>query len=321
MAVKRRIKRNASGDVMTWGECVNEFLEEKSSALSKSTVDGYEYAISVFQQFHHIEDDMDINELTQSHFFKWINWMKNEKTSTHTIKHYIGSVRVFIYWCMDHEYIKEPFEIKMIEVQEARPKVYEDEELDALLEKPKRNATFGEWRCYAITNFIMATGARASTITNMKISDLNFAKREIYYTHTKTKIAQTVPMSSSLETVLREYIKIWRSNIADGWLFCNVGEEKLTVNALHTSFAKYCANRGVKGHSIHQLRHSFSREWIRNNGNVFALQQMLGHTTLDMSRKYVRLYANDLKQGFDAYSPLDNIKKNSKRTQVVKRSK
>lgn len=91
----------------------------------------------------------------------------------------------------------------------------------------------------------------------------------------------------------------------DGYLFPNKEGYKLTVNALKHAMAKHCELRGVDKTSIHGLRHSFAREWVRGGGDVFKLQKMLGHSTLDMTRKYVRLFDTDLQDGF--VSPLDKI--------------
>ena len=52
----------------------------------------------------------------------------------------------------------------------------------------------------------------------------------------------------------------------------------------------------------------------------FALQKILGHQDLAMTRRYVKLFSEDIKEDFDRFNPLDTIKKNSRRTQKVKRS-
>lgn len=150
---------------------------------------------------------------------------------------------------------------------------------------------------------------------------MQFGRREIILEQTKNKKAQIIPLSSSLETVLKEYIRVWRKEAnPNSFLFCNVGEEQLTTNALRLSFAKYCKDRGVEKTSIHGLRHTFAKGWIKNNGNTFALQKMLGHSTLDMTRKYVNLFNEDIKEGFDSYNPLDNLKKGASRRKNVKRT-
>ena len=54
---------------------------------------------------------------------------------------------------------------------------------------------------------------------------------------------------------------------------------------------------------------------------MFALQKILGHQTLEMVKNYVKLNAEDIKEDFDKYSPLDNIKYGSNKTHVIKRNK
>ena len=112
---------------------------------------------------------------------------------------------------------------------------------------------------------------------------------------------------------------MWRWDSVDGWLFPNVGEEQLTTHALRLAFGRYCKNRGVTHANIHGLRHNFAKGWVQNNGNMFALQKILGHSSLDMTKKYVRLFAEDIKEDYDKFNPLDTIKRTQRRTQTIKK--
>jgi site-specific recombinase XerD len=47
-------------------------------------------------------------------------------------------------------------------------------------------------------------------------------------------------------------------------------------------------------------------QFLRNGGNLFALQKMLGHTTLDMVRRYVELASEDVENAHRSASPADN---------------
>jgi site-specific recombinase XerD len=44
----------------------------------------------------------------------------------------------------------------------------------------------------------------------------------------------------------------------------------------------------------HALRHTFAVNYIRRGGSVFHLQKVLGHSTLDMTRRYANLVTADL---------------------------
>lgn len=58
----------------------------------------------------------------------------------------------------------------------------------------------------------------------------------------------------------------------------------------------------------HLLRHTFATAYLENGGNIYALQQILGHTTLEMVKKYVHLTQAKSVVNFSNYSPLDNLK-------------
>ena len=151
----------------------------------------------------------------------------------------------------------------------------------------------------------MATGARASTITELKVSDIDFKGKTITYRHLKNKKVANIPLSPSLEKTLSWYLTLFE---VEDYLFPSFYGTKSTVNGLRQGLEAYCKDRGVEPRGLHSLRHSFAREWIKSGGGAFQLQQMLCHSKLTMTQKYVRLFSEDLKDDVYQYSPLDNLK-------------
>ena len=318
MGVKRRITKSAKNNQVTLNQAFDEFITEKEARnLSAATIRNYKESYAAFHAFNRYDYLEDIN--AQS-FFTWIKAMKDNNLKPASINHYLRDCRAFFYWCMDEErgYLKQ-FKISTIESQEEQLKFFTDDELMRLLKKPHKDDSFVDWRMWAIVNWVLGTGNRASTICDVMLDDIDYHAKEIALRHTKNKKAQIIPLSPTLEMTIKEYIKLWRRSAPSGYLFPSVAEEQLTTNALRQSFARYAEKRSVKRHNIHGLRHNFARGWIRNEGNMFALQKILGHSSLEMTRKYVKLFTEDIKKDYDKFSPLDTMKRSGKRTQIVKR--
>lgn len=321
--VKRVMRRDASADVMLVKGAFDAYIVEKQAEnKAASTIRNYKQSFSYFYDFYEFTEETPITEITQSSVYQWINTLKQEGVGISTINHYLRDVRTFLYWCMDdtRQYITPAFKINALGEQQEGVKHFSDEDLLLLLEKPQKKDSFVVWRTWAIVNWCLATGNREATICEVKTTDINYKRKEIVLRHTKNKAAQIIPLSASLETVLKEYIRIFHPEAqTEQWLFPNVGGEQLTTGGCRQAFAKYCKDRGVSQTNLHGLRHNFAIGWVRNNGNMFQLQKILGHSTLEMTRRYVRLYAEDVKKDFDDYALLDNLKKKKTRTNKMTR--
>lgn len=320
--MKRRItlNTNITEDTVTLGQAFADFITEKRAlGRVQGTLNDYEETFAYFLRHSELTPNTDVNTVSEKHIYKFINAYKDTDTKPTTINHYLRGIRTFLNWFMDKGYIEQPFKISLIKVQEESVKLFSEDELQALLEKPKKNDSFATWRTWMIVCFVLATGCRASTIINVKISDIDFGAKEIVLAHTKNKRTQIIPLSSDLAPDLKEYIKMWRTQPYSEWLFPSIEDEQMIYNTLRCSFTRYCTDRGVARHNFHGLRHSFAKGWVQNNGNMFKLQAILGHSTLAQTQKYVKLFNEDLKDGYDNYTVLGNMKKAKSRKQVVRR--
>lgn len=296
-----------------------KFIEDKKSQnLAPTSIVAYQDSIRYLTRHFSYDDSTLLSEITTDTIKKWTADMLDKDMKPISINRYLRDCKVFFNWCNSNNMMLETPVIDIIKGQDEGIKAFPEEDLIKVLEKPRNPDDFIECRTWTVVNWVLATGNRASTIVDIRIGDLDFKNKEFTLRHTKNKKAQVVPLSSKLISVIKEYLNEWRYGCSqDDWLFPNQANERLTADALEQSFAKYCKKRGSQHTSIHGLRHTFALNWVRNGGNEFKLQKILGHSTLEMTRRYVALAAVDLKDDYDTFCTLDNLNRSKKPRKVV----
>ena len=94
----------------------------------------------------------------------------------------------------------------------------------------------------------------------------------------------------------------------DGPIFRSRRGGPLGWRGIQQVFNRLKARAGIPGRcSPHTLRHTFARAYLVNGGDAFSQQRILGHTTLDMVKRYVALAEGDLVARHRAASPADRL--------------
>lgn len=88
-------------------------------------------------------------------------------------------------------------------------------------------------------------------------------------------------MPTKLAQILSKYIKKVKPNV---YVFESRAGVQLTDDATKNAISKYNRSRGVEKTSIHLFRHTFAKNYLLNGVDVFKLQKMLGHFTLDTKK-------------------------------------
>jgi len=239
--------------------------------------------------------------------------LEEQGCNPRTVNTYFRAYRAFAYYCMDEGWIP----IRKISIKTSKApikQVYSEEELKKLMKKPK-TSDFTEYRNWVIVNYMLATGNRLSSIVALNIEDIDLESGYINVNVQKNKKPVTIPLVKQMRRILKEYISLYRNLEEDlelsptDPLFCNRFGERLTGDGLINAISKYNKRRGVEKTSIHLFRHTFAKSWILSGGDLFSLQKMLGHSSLDMVKNYANLYSRDIKDKAEEFSFLSNTRR------------
>ena len=287
-------------------DAFTNFMEKcKAKNLSEKTLGIYQLHFKIFCEFLN-DPRKKASEITQDSLDGFIRYLQKRGCNDITVQSYMRGIRCYCYYFMDQGYLK-PFKIHLPKADKRIKETYTDEELKKLLKKPNiKTCGFNEYKMWAFSNYLLATGNRISTVLSLKIKDLDFDNGTIQLNKCKNRKAQIVPMASSLTTILKEYLT-YRKGSTDDYVFCNSYGGQGDIRSYQEMLAKYNKARGVTKTSAHLYRHTFAKRWILNGGDIFRLQKLLGHSDLGIVKECVNMFGSDLTKDYNSFNPLDTL--------------
>lgn len=158
----------------------------------------------------------------------------------------------------------------------------------------------------AIILLLIDTGIRASELSALRLLDIDLRNRTITVFGKGAK-ERSLPIGPITARALARHITGNRADApANAPLFLGLRGEALTRDALQKLLRRLGEQAKVSNVHPHRFRHTFAIQYLRNGGNTRALQEALGHETLDMIRTYTRIAEADLVNGHRTASPVEN---------------
>jgi integrase/recombinase XerD len=142
--------------------------------------------------------------------------------------------------------------------------------------------------------FLLDTGCRISEALNLRVRDIDF-ENMLVTLDGKGRKQRVVPFSFELRKALFRYVTDCKRKL-DSLLFANRTETKLGRRNVLRDVKLLCQRLGFDppARTLHAFRHTFAVNYLRRGGSVFHLQKVLGHSTLEMTRRYANLMTEDL---------------------------
>lgn len=181
------------------------------------------------------------------------------------------------------------------------------EQIRALLGHADRK-TFTGLRDYTIMLLLLETGMRVSELESIRLQDIHWTDSRILILGKGDK-ERLVPFQRQVKHVLKRYLASRGEIPGEDHVFVtieNMPMMKRTIQERIQDYGKAAQLQGVRV-SPHTFRHTFAKMYIKNGGDAFSLQAILGHTTLEMVRHYVNLFSSDVQEQHKKYSPIEHM--------------
>ena len=152
---------------------------------------------------------------------------------------------------------------------------------------------------------IYSAGLRVSELVNLKITDIDSTRMQIFIERGKGKKDRVVNLSPVLLDILRSYIREYKPK-PKNYLF--ESEQTLAaypVRTVQQIFGNAKTKAGIrKDVGIHSLRHSFATHLLDKGTDIKYIKELLGHFNIKTTERYLHV---SKKQLVNIASPFDDL--------------
>lgn len=278
-------------------------VERKSRGLAPGTVRYYVSELNLFIEYLDAQGVERLDEVTTDIIRQYLLILGNHRNPG-GIHAAFRAIRAFFLWYED-EFEPEAWRNPIRKVK--GPKVAKNplegastEAIQALIKAcPAR-------RDRLIFMALFDTGVRAAELLALNVEDIDLVTGAVKIRMGKGKKSRTVFLGSKSRKELRAYLKdLSRWN---GALFTtDDGENRLRYGGLVKMIERRAKDAGIEPPGVHDFRRAFAVTMLRNGCDLARLADLMGHSSLEVLRRYLHLVTDDLQEIHAQVGPVDKL--------------
>lgn len=294
------------------------------------TLNGYKSSLSVLSRYL---GNPEVNEITTENLKAFFHHLRTDyepergngsKDPLASASHhrYWKSIRCFFKWAAEDLKTGRPdLLIKMPAYTNKEISPFTTEEIQSMVRACEKSKIIsdGKRRPYqfkrplglrnkALILVLLDTGVRAGEFCRLRIKDVNLDNGEVHVMphHVRKTRPRTVYLGKVARKAVWRYLAERPDAKPDDRLIVTMYDHPMTQRSLLVEVKSIAEAAGVKNAHPHRFRHTFAIQLLRNGADVFTLQRLLGHATLEMVKHYLSLADSDASEAHRKASPADN---------------
>jgi site-specific recombinase XerD len=282
----------------------------RADGKSPKTISWYTEMLTTYSRFLAATGkNMVLSELNINSAREFVIHEQERRVSPYTVQGKIRALKAFASWLHREGYTSDHvlYNLKLPKAPANLIEPLTDSEVNQLLDYQNPLTALG-CRNTALLVVFLDSGLRISELCGLKHEHTHIEEDYLKVMGKGSK-ERVVPFGGLTQKMLFRYIIHFRPKplvANDDFLFLSLDGEPLRPNAVKLLLKRWGKKAGVPRLHAHLCRHTFATNFLNHNcGDVFRLQQILGHNTLEMVRKYVHFASAQAMINGKPSSPVD----------------
>ncbi|WP_165217978.1 tyrosine recombinase XerC [Schaalia sp. ZJ1691] len=289
---------------------VNQWVDylEHSRGFSRHTLRAYrrdltQFLVSIGRDESVTAQQLQ-DEMTTRRLRAWLSQMSAEGASRSTTAQRVAAIRNFTAWANDHHVMTtDPAAVLVTaRADQKLPYVIDAEDAATLMNYARDHVNEDEpqtVRDWAILELVYATGIRVAELCALDTTSLNEAESSLRVIGKGNK-ERVVPYGEPAARALNEWMTRGRPNLvadpSNRALFVGVKGGRIDQRVVRGMLHRMSARAGVHDLAPHALRHTAATHMLQGGADLRAVQELLGHSSLQTTQRYTHVDTQRLSQ-------------------------
>ncbi|NIM92104.1 MAG: tyrosine-type recombinase/integrase [Anaerolineales bacterium] len=278
---------------------IDFILSRQAALLSPSTIEFYKYTAGFFVDYIISQGVFEPEEISTNLVRAYLIEVNNRGVADATVHAHARGTRAFLSFLNEDGYISTPINIKMPCVEQKKMRVLSPDEMKQILKVCKKP------RDKALILFLIDSGLRRSEACSLNWIDVDIPSGVVNIRRSKNKKARSVFIGVKTRRALLRYRRTISHDDIDP-VFQTQADTRLKPSGLRQVIRRMSEKSGIS-FSAHDLRRTFATLSLKAGMNVLHLQSLLGHSSLEMTRRYVQMVKDDLSEAHRSHGPIDTF--------------
>lgn len=290
---------------------ISDFLDymRYERRRSQQTLQGYRLDLEAYVAYlDTLEGHVTVDTADTEDIRGWIEAMMDRGNSASSICRRLSAVRSMYRYALARGLVSHDPAHMVRGPKKSRylPQFVREDDMDRLLDSAEWGSDYISTRARTILILLYETGMRASELTSLDDSSVDFTQGEIRVLGKGNK-QRAIPFGDELRTQLQQYIsqrnQEWPQRI-DNALIINDRGSRITYEQLRKEvMTRLSAIGNLAKRSPHVLRHSFATAMLNNGADLESVQKLLGHSELSTTEIYTHTTFEQLKKVYSKAHP------------------
>ena len=254
--------------------------------LTANTLRAAFFSIQGFLTFLRDQGKTDLLAVVHNDLEAFVECLQDRGLKPVSVENNLRQVKTFLRYLVEGKVIPSEVLSRRISIKVPKPLPRAMDPLDV----KRLLAVVQKVRDRAMILVLLRTGIRIGELLNLRVSDVYLAERKIHLVvGEKNRTGRVVYLSVDACRALQEWMR--KRDASKPLLIYGQGRSSLSYTAARAMFQRYLKQAGIleKGYSLHGLRHTCATELLNAGMRIECLQQVLGHSNLEQTRRYARL--------------------------------